>query len=394
MIGEIQPDNQTVNVLSMLLDKKEVTDFSYTLKGTPCEDVAEKGFCLYEDHVRQLFPESKDLVDLNIRGYIGTPLQNSAGQVFGILCALSRTPLPPVPAVQDIMDIIAVKAAAELERMQMERTLTKNRQMLAKAMDIAHLANWEFDIASGMFTFDDRFYALYGTTAEREGGTRMPAEVYAREFVYPDEAGLVAEEEKKAIDTTDPDYSSQIEHRIIRRDGEIRTIVVTIRVRKDAEGRTISTYGVNQDITDIRKAEATVRETTEKYRSLVETSPGVIWEVDGRGRFQYISPIVKNLLGYEPDDLIGESITVLVIERLQPTVMKILENFVSSPNVPMQPFEIIARHRDGHDLVMEIRPSRVADPHGMLIGFREWPMTPPNAKRQKRHSSGQTASSP
>jgi len=370
MIGEIQPDNQTVNVMSMLLDGKEIPDFSYSLKGTPCENVAEKGFCLYKDHVRALFPDSRDLADLNIRGYIGTPLRNSAGDVFGILCALSRDPLPPVPSLQDIMDIIAVKAAAEIERMQMERVLSDHRQMLAKAMDIAHLANWEYDVASGLFTFDDRFFALYGTTAEREGGNLMPADVYAREFIHPDEAFLVAEEEKKAIETTDPEYTSQIEHRIIRRDGEIRNIVVSIRVRKDAEGRTVKTYGANQDITDIKRAEATVRETEGRYRSLVETTPGVIWEVNGRGQFQYISPIVKTLLGYEPEELIGEPITVLVIERLRPTMMKILENFVSSPDMPLKPFEVIGRHRDGHDLVMEIRPSRITDSQGVLIGFR------------------------
>ncbi len=235
--------------------------------------------------------------------------------------------------------------------------------MLGNAMDMASLANWEFDIASGMFTFDDRFYALYGTTAEREGGNLMPAEVYAREFVHPNELGLVQVETQKAIDTTDPEYTSQVEHRIIRRDGEIRYIVVRLGITKDAEGRTIKTHGVNQDITDIWKAEESLRETKEKFRSLVETTPGVIWEVDSRGQFQYISPIVKTLLGYAPDELIGESVTVLVIERLQPTVMKILENFVSAPDMPLQPFEIIARHRGGHDLVMEIRPSRVTDPH-------------------------------
>ena len=370
MIGEIQPDNQTVKVLSMLLDGKEVTGYSYTLKGTPCEDVAERGFCLYEDNVRQLFPHSKDLVDLNIRGYLGTPMRNSAGQVFGLLCALSRTPFPSVPSMQDIMDIIAVKAAAELERMQMERALTENRQMLGEAMDMAHLTNWEYDVASGMFTFDDRFYALYGTTTDREGGNLMPVDVYAREFVHPDDRHMVYEEAERAITTIDPGYTARAEHRIIRRDGEIRYIVVRIGIKKDAEGQTITMHGVNQDITDIWKAEESLRETKEKFRSLVETSPGVIWEVNTQGQFQYISPIVKTLLGYEPDELIGESIMVLVIERLQPTVMKILNNFVSSPEVPMQPFEIIARHRDGHDMVMEIRPSRVTDPHGVLIGFR------------------------
>ena len=63
MVGEIQPDGQTVRVQSMLLDGKEVHDYSYTLKGTPCDDVAEKGFCLYPDNVISLFPESRDLVE-------------------------------------------------------------------------------------------------------------------------------------------------------------------------------------------------------------------------------------------------------------------------------------------------------------------------------------------
>ena len=40
MIGEIQADNNTVKVLSMILDGKEVTDFSYKLKDTPCEKAA------------------------------------------------------------------------------------------------------------------------------------------------------------------------------------------------------------------------------------------------------------------------------------------------------------------------------------------------------------------
>jgi PAS domain S-box-containing protein len=128
MVGEIQPDNQTVKVLSMLLDGKQVSDFSYTLKGTPCDNVAEKGFCLYPDSVTRLFPESKDLVELNIRGYIGTPLRNSGGQVFGILCALSRSPIQSFPSLREIIDIIAVKAAAEIERTRMDRALRESEE--------------------------------------------------------------------------------------------------------------------------------------------------------------------------------------------------------------------------------------------------------------------------
>ncbi|MDD1718973.1 MAG: ATP-binding protein, partial [Methanoregulaceae archaeon] len=220
---------------------------------------AEAGFCLYQDNVAQLFPGSRDLADQNIRGYVGTPLRDAGGEVIGILYAMSRAPLTPSPAIQEIVDIIAVKAAAEIERVRMERALRESQDMLAEAMDLAHLVNWEYDVGTDMFTFDDRFYALYGTTAAREGGTRMSSGTYAREFVHPDERSLVREETEKALMTTDPGYVSQVEHRIIRRDGAVRNIVVRIGITKDAEGRTIKTHGANQDITDRKNIEESLR---------------------------------------------------------------------------------------------------------------------------------------
>jgi hypothetical protein len=65
---------------------------------------------------------------------------------------------------------------------------------------------------------------MYGTTAEKEGGYLMSSDTYAREFVHPDDLYVVAEEEHKALTASDPDFISQREHRIIRRDGEVRSI--------------------------------------------------------------------------------------------------------------------------------------------------------------------------
>ena len=116
MVGEIMPDGERVQVLSMHFDGKKIPDFFYTLKGTPCEHASEKGFCVYPDEVRSLFPESRDLQEFNIRGYIGTPLRNFEGQVVGILCVLTRKPLKLPPSAREIIEIIAVKAAAEINR--------------------------------------------------------------------------------------------------------------------------------------------------------------------------------------------------------------------------------------------------------------------------------------
>ncbi|MFA4848969.1 MAG: PAS domain S-box protein [Methanoregula sp.] len=145
------------------------------------------------------------------------------------------------------------------EIVRAEEALSKNQHVLAEAMDLAHLVNWEYDVRTGMFIFNDRFYAQCGTTAEREGGYEMPAEVYAREFVHPEDRDAVAEEIKKAANITDPHYISQQEHRTIRRDGEIRHILVRIEVTKDAEGHVIKAQGANQDITERKNAEESLR---------------------------------------------------------------------------------------------------------------------------------------
>ena len=97
----------------MVLDGKRAAGFRYTLKGTPCEDAAGRGFCHYPDNVAQAFPKIRDLQEYGIRGYAGTPLRDSDGKTVGLISIMTREPLDLPPSARQIIDIIAVKAAAE-----------------------------------------------------------------------------------------------------------------------------------------------------------------------------------------------------------------------------------------------------------------------------------------
>jgi PAS domain S-box-containing protein len=145
------------------------------------------------------------------------------------------------------------------DKVKTEQALLENQARLATAMDIAGLVNWEYDVATGMFTFDDRFYNLYETTADREGGNQMTVETYMREFVYPADRPAVAEAIQKILSTTDPAYSGQIEHRITPRDGSIRTIIARFAPVMGPDGKVIKTFGANQDITDHKLMEEEIR---------------------------------------------------------------------------------------------------------------------------------------
>jgi PAS domain S-box-containing protein len=154
------------------------------------------------------------------------------------------------------------------ERKRAENALMENQKILTSAMDLAHLADWELHAQTGIYTFNDRFYALYGTTAEREGGYQMPVDVYFREFVHPDDRNKIFEEIERYRKISDPRHVSQFEHRIIRRDGEIRYVVVRVERITDKNSHVIKIHGVNQDITERTQSQKALELATKKLNLL------------------------------------------------------------------------------------------------------------------------------
>jgi len=158
------------------------------------------------------------------------------------------------------------------ERKQAEEEIQKNQAQLSNALEMAHLGHWEYDVANDLFTFNDQFYNIFRTTVEKVGGYAMHSSEYAHRFVHPDDMDMVGEETRKAIETTDPHFNRQIEHRILYADGKVGYISVRFFIVKDSQGRTVKTYGVNQDITERKEAEQKLQDTLESLRKAVNTT--------------------------------------------------------------------------------------------------------------------------
>jgi PAS domain S-box-containing protein len=150
------------------------------------------------------------------------------------------------------------------ERERVEEEQKELQAQLSNAVEMAHLGPWEYDVANDLFTFNDYFYKIFRTTAEQVGGYKMTSGEYAKRLLHPDDMPLVGKETQKAIETSDPNYSRQMEHRIIYSDGSVGHISVRFFIVKDKNGKTIKTDGVNQDITERKRAEERLRESEEK----------------------------------------------------------------------------------------------------------------------------------
>jgi len=202
-------------------------------------------------------------------------------------------------AIESIRDIT--------DRKQAEEELKRVQSSMKIAMDLVKLVRWEYDVETDMFAFDDQFYALYGTTAEREGGPLMSSQDYARKFIPPEEASVVAEETSKALATTDPNFTSQVEHRIIRADGTEGFIAVRFGIIKDGKGRTIRTFGANQDITERKRAEYALRESEQRQADLIDFLPDATFAVDREGKVIAWNRAIEEMTGIPKEEMVGKS---------------------------------------------------------------------------------------
>ncbi|MES9834455.1 MAG: EAL domain-containing protein [Candidatus Thiodiazotropha sp. DIVDIV] len=120
-IGELVGRSQ-IKSIATIIDNKIVDDFNYQISETPCDKVIKQGSSLYPQGIQDLFPQDKDLVLLDMQGYAGSPIRDRKGIVIGIVWVVSRNPLFMPPDWVDVMDIIAARISAEIERKRaMER---------------------------------------------------------------------------------------------------------------------------------------------------------------------------------------------------------------------------------------------------------------------------------
>jgi len=194
--------------------------------------------------------------------------------------------------------------------------LQANKARLSNALEMAHLGHWEYDVANDLFTFNDSFYRIFHTTVEQIGGYTMHSAEYARRFVHPGDIYMVGEETRLAIETADPHFNRQIEHRMLYADGTVGHIAVRFFIIKDSHGRTVKTYGVNQDITERRQAEAALIESEARYRTLFDQARDSILLLemvpDGVPVILDANEAALHMHGYSREEIIGKPAIVTI----------------------------------------------------------------------------------
>ena len=173
--------------------------------------------------------------------------------------------------------------------------LQDSKAKLEEAQRIAHIGYWEWDLPSNRVIWSDEAYRIYGLRPQE-----YPINIAVVEkVIHPEDLEFVFRVAEEAIRGG---VRTDVEHRIIRPNGELRTVHSQGDVKKDASGRPFQMFGTIQDITDRKRAEDKIREQEAELRQIVDLAPRLVTVFGPRRERLYANRILLDYLDISLDE--------------------------------------------------------------------------------------------
>ena len=140
----------------------------------------------------------------------------------------------------------------------------------------------------------------------------------------------------------------------------------------NAEGEIYAIGGVVTDITDRKREESALRYSEENHRLVVETAPDAVISIDESGAILFANPATVRIFGYDPTELIGKPLTVLMPEFLRKLHEKGFSRYLATGqrHINWQGTELTALRKNGQEFPVEISFGELSrDGHKVFTGF-------------------------
>jgi diguanylate cyclase (GGDEF)-like protein/PAS domain S-box-containing protein len=161
-----------------------------------------------------------------------------------------------------------------------------------------------------------------------------------------------------------------VEQRLVRRDEPPIWVRVGYSLVRDATGEPQYVIVVGSEVTRQRERDLALRESEERFRLMVEGSEQVFFYVhDVEHRFEYLSPSVASVLGYDPEELLGESYDVLLTGDTSDPEVHALTDGALQAGRGFCTYTVITRHKDGRIVPIEVIESPLLR-EGEVVGMQ------------------------
>lgn len=136
----------------------------------------------------------------------------------------------------------------------------------------------------------------------------------------------------------------------------------------NADGKVVNAIVQDIDRTEIVRAQEEFKESEQKLRSLVNVSSEWIWQVDKNAVFEYVSDSVKDVIGYDPSEIIGKTPFDFMDDDEQKKIEEIFEKIVEQKGKIVKLQESL-RHKNNENIFFETDGIPLLDENGDLTGY-------------------------
>jgi PAS domain S-box-containing protein len=226
---------------------------------------------------------------------------------------------------------------------------------------LAKVGYWNWDLRSNKTMWSPETYRIYGF--DPSGPPPGLEEVLSR--YHPDDAVTLAACVDRAVTLGE---SYDLEARLIQPNGETRSVISSATALRDGDGRVCLVHGSFQDITDLRLAEASLRQSEARFRGAFETAAQGMALVSTEGKFVKVNQSLCTMLGYTEAELLKKTFQ----EITHPDDLQSDLNYVESLlQAKINHFDLEKRyfHKNGEAIWVLLSVSLVRDATGSPIHF-------------------------
>ncbi len=157
----------------------------------------------------------------------------------------------------------------------------------------------------------------------------------------------------------------------LRADGTEFPVAIALGALDKAPGRMI--VASIRDISDRKAVEESLRDSERRYRELVENSPDMVYQLDARLRFSYLSAGILSLQGYDRQELMGRPIHRVLTEASAEVAHRYFSERMALERggikTDVRSYELNCIRKDGRIVPVEVRSRPVRDRNGVIIGL-------------------------
>ena len=247
------------------------------------------------------------------------------------------------------------------ERQRMEEALRESEPLFRSQFEFGNIGIAITSVDKGWLRVNPRLGEMLGYSEEE-----LRQRTWA-EMTHPYDLGPDVAQFTRMLAGEIEAY--ELDKRFFRKDGSIIATHLTVSCFRNPDLSVRFVIASLQDITERKRAEEALRESEEKFRNLVETTSDWIWETGADGTYTYSSPGVRDLLGYEPDEVIGRKAFDFMPADEAGRVMAQFAR-ISAERRPFFNLENLNLSKDGRGVILETSGVPRCDPQGNLLGYR------------------------